>query len=229
MCFLFGFSISVEHVCAVHCEVGFVIFVLVSLLAWRGTCHLCTELLDLFRTGWSACQTKGMWSRSGVLRGPPALSDSHDIYEETIEWHTANEDPTPGEAVIQEDDEDTIFDDIQGVPPVEPTARAMLDAAIERRSSLETTIDLTDSPIKSPPSSSSGPLFPQSSPSLSSPSSSLKCPVCPETFSAICKGGIIIIYNQYPVHINIVPRFPPCLHSVWPRVLWAVPACLCQD
>lgn len=140
------------------------------------------------------------------------LSDSVNVNEETIQWEAVDEDNTPEVAASQDDDDDSIFDDIQGVPPVDPNVRAMLDAAIARRSSLETTIDLTDSPVKSP--SSSGPLFSQSPtpPSQSSPSSSLKCPVCLESFSAIRKRGSRLV-STVCGHVFCGRCLPACVRT----------------
>jgi len=134
------------------------------------------------------------------------LSDTVIVNEETIQWETISE----GSA-RHDDDEDDIFDEIQGVPPVDPNLRAMLDAAIASRSSLETTIDLTDSPVRSP--SSSGPLLSQSPPSQSSPSSSsLKCPVCLETFSAIRQRGSRLV-STVCGHVFCGRCLPACVRT----------------
>lgn len=153
--------------------------------------------------------------------GPPAphnsldlsvinLSDSVLVNEETIQWETVDEDTTPEGSDGQDDDDDSIFDDIQGVPPVDPNFRALLDEARARRTSLETTIDLTDSPVRSP--SSSGPLFSQSPPSQSSPSTSLKCPVCLDTFSAIRQRGSRLV-STVCGHVFCGRCLPACVRT----------------
>ena len=121
------------------------------------------------------------------------------------------------------------------VPPLDPTeATAMLDSALAQRSSLNTTIDLTDSPVRP-----STPLIPRpSTPSQGSPptqytnlspssSSSLKCPVCLETFSSIRKRGNTQISSLNINLLYLSHRFSARLHLVWSRVLWQVPPCVC--
>jgi len=138
------------------------------------------------------------------------LSDSVDGNEETLQWETVEDDTTPEGPDRQDDDDDNIFDETQGVPPVDPNLRAMLEAVIERRISLETTIDLTDSPVRSP--SSPVPLLSQSPPSQGSPSSSLKCPVCLETFSAIRQRGSRLV-STVCGHVFCGRCLPACVRT----------------
>ena len=140
--------------------------------------------------------------------GPPAPHNSLDMSVINLNETVAiDEEPqsevfyTPRLATLEDIltfDEDSSFDDVDIVPPVDPNARAILDANIAQRSSLDRTIDLTDSPVRSssPPSNQSPPSSPtpeplqSSSNTPSSPSSaSLKCPVCLEAFSSIRRRG----------------------------------------
>merc|ERR1719186_2379913 len=128
--------------------------------------------------------------------GPPAPHNSLDLSIINLNGMDAiDEEPQPevfynrNEIATLEDiltfDDDSSIDDFDIVPPLDPNARAMLDAALAQRSSLNMTIDLTDSPVRSssPPSNQSPPSSPipeaikspsntSSSPSSSSPSSS---------------------------------------------------------
>merc|ERR1719508_462133 len=103
--------------------------------------------------------------------GPPAPHNSLDMSVINLNGTVAiDEEPqfevfyNPNEVATLEDiltfDDDSSFDDVDIVPPVDPNARAILDASIAQRSSLNMTIDLTDSPVRSPspPSNQSPPL-----------------------------------------------------------------------
>eukprot|EP00092_Neocalanus_flemingeri_P035201 GFUD01038305.1.p1 GENE.GFUD01038305.1~~GFUD01038305.1.p1 ORF type:complete len:306 (-),score=42.71 GFUD01038305.1:132-995(-) len=182
--------------------------------------------------------------------GPPAPHNSLDISVINLNDTVAiDEDPevfvnqhevlTPEEG----DSSDDSSDDIVGVPPLDPNARAWLDAAIAQRtremidiaiaqtSRTDTTIDLTDSPVRptlpSPASSTSPPSSPRaesppSSPLTSSPpsasldtshsSASLKCPVCLETFYAIRKRGSRLVSTTCG-HVFCGRCLPACVRT----------------
>eukprot|EP00092_Neocalanus_flemingeri_P035200 GFUD01038304.1.p1 GENE.GFUD01038304.1~~GFUD01038304.1.p1 ORF type:complete len:311 (-),score=59.50 GFUD01038304.1:131-1063(-) len=109
--------------------------------------------------------------------------------------------------------------------------REMIDIAIAQTSSTDTTIDLTDSPVRSTlpspasstsPPSSPGSESPPSSPLASSPSSasldssnssaSLKCPVCLETFYAIRKRGSRLVSTTCG-HVFCGRCLPACVRT----------------
>eukprot|EP00092_Neocalanus_flemingeri_P035199 GFUD01038303.1.p1 GENE.GFUD01038303.1~~GFUD01038303.1.p1 ORF type:complete len:248 (-),score=36.46 GFUD01038303.1:154-843(-) len=189
--------------------------------------------------------------------GPPAphnsldvsvinLSDTVSIDEELEVFINQHEVTTPEEGLSSDDSSDEIV----GVPPLDPIRRALLDAAIAQRemndiaiaqremrnaiaqtSSTDTTIDLTDSPVRStlpsPASSTSPPSSPRSesppsSPLASSPSSasldssnssaSLKCPVCLETFYAIRKRGSRLVSTTCG-HVFCGRCLPACVRT----------------
>eukprot|EP00092_Neocalanus_flemingeri_P015762 GFUD01017064.1.p1 GENE.GFUD01017064.1~~GFUD01017064.1.p1 ORF type:complete len:292 (-),score=59.69 GFUD01017064.1:116-991(-) len=182
--------------------------------------------------------------------GPPAphnsldisvinLNDTVAIDEDPEVFINQHEVPTPEEG----DSSDDSSDDIVGVPPLDPNTRAWLDAAIAQRtremidiaiaqtSRTDTTIDLTDSPVRptlpSPASSTSPPSSPRaesppSSPLTSSPpsasldsshsSASLKCPVCLETFYAIRKRGSRLVSTTCG-HVFCGRCLPACVRT----------------
>jgi len=164
--------------------------------------------------------------------GPPAPHNSLDMSVINLNGTVAiDEEPqqevfyNPNEVASLEDiltfDDDSSFEDIDIVPPVDPNARAILDAAIAQRSSLNTTIDLTDSPVRSssPPSNQSSPSSPRPEPilspsnSLSSPSSaSLKCPVCLEAFSVIRGRGSRLV-STLCGHVFCGKCLPACVRT----------------
>merc|ERR1719186_1088827 len=163
--------------------------------------------------------------------GPPAPHNSLDMsiinLNETV---AIDEEPqpevfyTPRLATLEDNltfDDDSSFDDVDIVPPVDPNARAILDANIAQRSSLNMTIDLTDSPVRSssPPSNQSPPSSPtpaiqsSSSNTSSSPSSaSLKCPVCLEAFSSIRRRGSRLV-STLCGHVFCGKCLPACVRT----------------
>eukprot|EP00092_Neocalanus_flemingeri_P026166 GFUD01028359.1.p1 GENE.GFUD01028359.1~~GFUD01028359.1.p1 ORF type:complete len:293 (-),score=59.85 GFUD01028359.1:213-1091(-) len=183
--------------------------------------------------------------------GPPAphnsldmsvinLSDTVAIDEDPEVFVNQHEVPTPEEGLSSDDSSD----DIVGVPPLDPNTRARLDAAIAQRtremidiamaqtSSTDTTIDLTDSPVRPtlplPANSTSPPSSPRlvsprsSSPLASSPppasldssvsTASLKCPVCLETFYAIRKRGSRLVSTTCG-HVFCGRCLPACVRT----------------
>eukprot|EP00092_Neocalanus_flemingeri_P015763 GFUD01017065.1.p1 GENE.GFUD01017065.1~~GFUD01017065.1.p1 ORF type:complete len:292 (-),score=56.74 GFUD01017065.1:114-989(-) len=182
--------------------------------------------------------------------GPPAphnsldisvinLNDTVAIDEDPEVFINQHEVPTPEEGLSSDDSSD----DIVGVPPLDPNTRAWLDAAIAQRtremidiaiaqtSRTDTTIDLTDSPVRptlpSPASSTSPPSSPRAESSPSSPlaasppsasldsshsSASLKCPVCLETFYAIRKRGSRLVSTTCG-HVFCGRCLPACVRT----------------
>jgi len=164
--------------------------------------------------------------------GPPAPHNSLDMSVINLNGTVAiDEEPqfevfyNPNEVATLEDiltfDNDSSFDDVDIVPPVDPNARAILDANTAQRSSLNITIDLTYSPVRSssPPSNQSPPSNPtpeplQSSPNTSSSPStaSLKCPVCLEAFSSIRRRGSRLV-STLCGHVFCGKCLPACVRT----------------
>jgi len=157
--------------------------------------------------------------------GPPAPRNSVDLsvidVDETIDVYNNSNDNLDNEVSSSEDDlnrvQDT-FDELLGVPPVNDNIRSILDAAeLARRPSLDTTIDLTDSPVRLSSSSARITTSSQSSrsPRLtnpSSPSSSLKCPVCLEAFSSIRRRGSRLV-STLCGHVFCGQCLPACVRT----------------
>jgi len=161
--------------------------------------------------------------------GPPAPHNSLDMSVINLNETVAiDEEPQPEvfytpptlEDILAFDD-DSSFDDVDIVPPVDPNARAILDANISQRSSLNMTIDLTDSPVRSsspptnqsPPSSPTPELLQSPSNTSSSPSSaSLKCPVCLEAFSSIRRRGSRLV-STLCGHVFCGKCLPACVRT----------------
>lgn len=149
--------------------------------------------------------------------GPPAPRNSVDLsvngVDETIDVYDNSDDETDtiNEVHTTEDNlerDQEIFDEIQGVPPVHASMRILDASESAIRSNLDMTIDLTGSPVRvSLPSSGTTSSQSPGRTGLtnpSSPSSSLKCPVCLEAFSSIRRRGNSYLTNL-PVLVPIIP------------------------
>jgi len=110
------------------------------------------------------------------------------------------------------------FDEGDIVPPLGPSeATAILDSGLAQRTSLNTTIDLTDSPVRSSTTLSLPSSSPVRQPSLnnnpSPPSAaSLKCPVCLESFSSIRKRGSRLV-STLCGHVFCGKCLPACVRT----------------